>query len=562
MRESVRLGVLIAVVLSVGRPSASAAQADLDARPLVLPFSVSVEADVPGGEGAAFWLGEAAAILLADELEARGVTALSRSDRVEAFARLQLPFVQTLTRATMLRVAELLGATDLVVGEVRLGARMSVKVRVIAVDSAQVGPDIQEEGPGTEMYEIFDRIAARLVPGGEASSRPPDLPLGAFEPYVKGLVAPSPAVQERFLEQARRQAPASDRVLLALWELHASQGDHERALAAVQGVPRDAPLDRQARFCAALSMIELHRFNDAFDTLQTLHNEAPSPVLSNTMGVIQMRRGSTPQTGQPSYFFTRAVEEESDNADYLFNLGYAYARSRDIDAALNWLREAVRFAPADGDAHLVMSQVLMLAGRQVEAQREFDLARQLGTSQDTDSLVLASAVPAGLERLGGRLDLHPRVRMDDVIARPAQREQQELAAFHVARGRRFFDEDDDRAALSELRRAIYLRWYDDEAHVLLGRIYQRGGRLREAIEEFRIAVWSRDTSAARVWLGGALLDSGDRQAARQEAERALAMAPGSAEAQALLARIGGKRQSRVLRFEAQSCPTRASTKSN
>jgi Tfp pilus assembly protein PilF len=260
------------------------------------------------------------------------------------------------------------------------------------------------------------------------------------------------------------------------------------------------------------------------------------------MGVIQLRRGSTPQTGLPSYFFTRAADEEPDNADYLFNLGYAYARSRDVEAALYWLREqVVRFAPADGDAHLVMSQVLMSANRLAEAQREYDLAKQLGTSLDPATLALTPAVPSGLERLIGRLDLRPNVRMDAAIANPAQREQQELAAFHVARGRRLFADEDDRAAVGELRRAVYLRPYDDEPHLLLGRIYRRGGRLREAIDEFRIAVWCRDTAAARVLLGDALLESGDPDAARVEAQRALVLAPGAPDALALLARIGGAR---------------------
>jgi hypothetical protein len=161
------------------------------ARPLVLPFAVTVEAAVPGGEGAAFWLGEAAAILLADELDAQGVAALSRVDRVEAFARLQLPFVATLTRATMLRVAELVGATDLVLGEVRLGARMTVTARVIAVDAAQQRPDIVEEGPGTEMYAIFERVAARLGPGAGALPRA-GAPAGAHgRPRAAGVMGPA-----------------------------------------------------------------------------------------------------------------------------------------------------------------------------------------------------------------------------------------------------------------------------------------------------------------------------------------------------------------------------------
>jgi tetratricopeptide (TPR) repeat protein len=518
-------------------------QSPLDGRPrpLVLPFSVTVEAAVPGGEGAAFWLGEAAAILLTDELDARGIPALSRSDRVEAFARLQLPLVTTLTRATMLRVAEMVGATDLVVGEIRLGTRMAVKARLITVDAARQRQEVVEEGPGTDIYAIFERITARLMPGSARSDRRAHLPIGAFEQYVKGLVAPTAAAQERFLEQARQQAPSNDRVLLALWEVYSTQGAHAKALAAAEAVSRQAPLDRQARFSAALSLIELRRYNDAFALLQALHGESPSPVLSNAMGVVQVRRGSTPQTGLPSYFFTRAVDEDPENSDYLFNLGYAYARSRDVDAALYWLREEVRFAPADGEAHLVMSQVLMAAGKKVEAQREFDLAKQLGTGLDPEALVLSDVLPEGLERLVGRLDSRTHQAVNAAIANPAQREQQELAAFHVARGRRFFEQDDDRAAVGELRRAIYLRPYDDEPHLLLGRIYQRGGRLREAIDEFRIAVWCRETSIAHVRLGEALLESGDKPGARQAAQRAIALSPESPEARALLARIGGTR---------------------
>lgn len=523
------------------------AQIGTEARPLVLPFSVTVEAAVPGGEGAAFWLGEAAAILLADELDARGIPALSRPDRVEAFARLQLPFVSTLTRATMLRVAELVGATELVVGEVRLGTRMTVKARVISVEAARQRQEIVEEGQGTEIYAIFERIATRLAPGLPRADRRAHLPIGAFEHYVKGLVAPTAAAQERFLEQARQQAPTNDRVLLALWEVHSSQAAHVKALAAASAVSRQAPLDRQARFCAALSLIELQRYNDAFTRLQALHGEGASPVLSNAMGVVQIRRGSTPQTGLPSYFFTRAVDEDPGNSDYLFNLGYAYARSRDVNAALYWLREQVRFAPADGEAHLLMSHMLRAAGKKVEAQRELDLAKQLGTGLESESLVLSETLPAGLERLVGRLDLRSYIAVNAAIANPAQREQQELAAYHVARGRRLFEQDDDRAAVGELRRAIYLLPYNDEPHLLLGRIYQRSGRLREAIDEFRIAVWCRDTSIAHVRLGEALLDSGDLQGARQEAQKAIAMAPESPEARALLSRIGGTRPGRVLR---------------
>ena len=70
-------------------------------------------------------------------------------------------------------------------------------------------------------------------------------------------------------------------------------------------------------------------------------------------------------------------------------------------------------------------------------------------------------------------------------------------------------------------------------------MYQRAGRVGEAIDEFKVAIWCRESPAARIALGSALFDNGDRDAARREFERALVLAPDSADARAWLKRIGG-----------------------
>lgn len=536
-------GVLIIALLmgAVFAPRVAAAQDLIGGRPLVLPFRVVIDGEVPGGEGAAFWLGEAAAVLLTEDLVARGVPAFSRAERLEAFSRLQLPTSAVLTRATMIRVGELIGATDVVVGEIHMGATLSVRARMVALATAQERGTVRSDGTVAELYDVFARMATQIVPSRavtEPEGRAP-LALIAFENYVKGLVATTPAVQERFLEAAKEAAPTDDRVLLALWDMHTAEGDHEAALAAARAVPRAAPLDRHARYCAALSFIELEKYAEAYELLQALQNEAPTAAVANALGVVQLRRGSTPQTGLPTYFFTRAADQAPDNPAYLFNLGYAYARSRNTEGALYWLREGVRFDPADGDAHLVMSQVLLATGKRVEAQREFELAKQLGTSLDPATLTFGEAVPQGLERVTGRLDVQVVTRVDAAIANPAQREQQELAAFHLERGRKLFEQEDDKGATQELRRAIYLRPYEQEPHVLLGRIYRRAGRLDEAIEAFRIAVWARDTLAGRLVLAETLWERGDRADALEQARRALALDPQSDEAKALVARMGG-----------------------
>ena len=94
-------------------------------------------------------------------------------------------------------------------------------------------------------------------------------------------------------------------------------------------------------------------------------------------------------------------------------------------------------------------------------------------------------------------------------------------------------------AIAELRRAVYLDPYADEPHLLLGIVYQRTGRVAEAIDEFRVALWARETAEGQVALGRALLETGDRDAARAAAMRALELDPQSVDARELLDRIGG-----------------------
>ena len=73
-----------------------------------------------------------------------------------------------------------------------------------------------------------------------------------------------------------------------------------------------------------------------------------------------------------------------------------------------------------------------------------------------------------------------------------------------------------------------------EAHLLVGRIHLRNGRAYEAVDALKISLWSAETVDAHVALGEAYLQTKDDQGAKAEAERALVLAPESAEAKRLL----------------------------
>ncbi|MDQ3070141.1 MAG: tetratricopeptide repeat protein [Acidobacteriota bacterium] len=504
------------------------------ARVLVMPFDVTPQA----AHGATYWAGEAGALLVADALQARGYGVFTRAERAAAFEELELPASTPLSRATILKIAQLMGASDVIVGTLTLeGDSAAMRVRSVRVEAGRAQADVAERGALRDLMVISGRVADRLVeqtlraPRGATVPPPPAPPLPAFESYVKGLVAATPPAREKFLRDALALAPGYGRANLALWELLDEQDRHEEALAEARKVPATSVLERSARFAAALSLIALERYDEAFTQLDALRASGASPVIDNAQGVIQLRRAAAHAAGKPVYFFNKAAERDPDDSDFLFNLGYAYALERDNTGALYWLREAVRRAPADGEAHLLMAVVLDASGRTAEAQRERDLARLLGATAG------APGVPRELERLRTDLVTGSLGTSEALITNPAQREQQELSAFHLDRGRRLFDQEQDREAALELRRAIYLSPYLPDAHLLLGRIYRRASRVSEAIDAFRISIWSRETAAARLALAEALLANDQREEARIEAARALELDPDNAAVKALLDRI-------------------------
>jgi Tfp pilus assembly protein PilF/TolB-like protein len=511
-------------------------------RILVVPFENTQR------EARLTWLGEASAMLLAEELNARGLSAITRDERVRAFEQLHLPVAASLSHATVIKVGQLAGASEVIAGSFRLkGDELTVEAHSIRMDVGRLQPQVSEHALLKDFFAIYQRIAQRLAMGaariGPAPAPPPP---GAFESYIKGLLAESAATQATFLETAIAEFPAFDQARLALWDVRYEQGDHAAALAAVKPVAATSPFAARAQLRAGISQLESKDFAGAAATLtrlvdpKVLQTTTPPPAhlapVLNDLGIIQLRRGASADAGSATYFLTRATDAAPETADYQFNLGYAYLLDRNHKAALYWLREAVRREVTDADAHYLLALALQAEGSGVEAAREKDLARQLSSRYEEAERAGRDRqeIPSGLERLRTDLDPPQTVRTTQAISNSAQRGQRELATFHLDRGRQLFEQEQDREAVLELKRAIYLSPYEASAHLLIGRIYLRAGRPADAVEALKISVWSEDSAPAHVVLAQAYLSMKNTPAARTELQKALKLDPESTEARRLL----------------------------
>jgi len=326
------------------------------ARILVVPF------ETPANDGGSYWLGDAAAVLIADDVNERGLGAISRAARTRAYDQLHLPPNTLLSEATVIKVGQIVGASEVIVGKVQVeGGTLTLRARAIHLEAGRADPEVSERGPLSDLFAISRKAAQRLVPGGTLALPSHTPPLQAFEPYVKGLIAEKATAQATFLEAALKADPKYDAARLALWEVREGQGNPTAALAALKGIDPASRYARRAKFLTGISQLEMNQYDEAFTTFKALLDERPDAAVLNNLGIVQLRRGSTPETGKPVYYFTKAADAERDDADLLFNLGYAYAVDRDPQAAIYWLRETVRRNPADADAHAVLAAELVQA---------------------------------------------------------------------------------------------------------------------------------------------------------------------------------------------------------
>src|SRR6266542_5708474 len=135
-RVAARCAVVLAIALcaTLCDPGPAAAQGAVGStRLIVMPFE-STERDPR-----LVWLREASAVLVSENLRTYGFAALSRDERVRAFHDLNLPADASLSEASVIRVGQLVGASDVITGTLRLtGTDLTVDARRIRLDTGRI----------------------------------------------------------------------------------------------------------------------------------------------------------------------------------------------------------------------------------------------------------------------------------------------------------------------------------------------------------------------------------------------------------------------------------------
>lgn len=478
------------------------------------------------------WVGESFAESLTAGLMGNGHGLVTRDERLAALERMGLPFTAPLTRASLLRLGEEVGADWIVLGRFTVqDDRLRVGVQMLDVRKPALSPWMAEEGPFAGLLVVQRQLAWRIlyrldntfpVSLRDFQEKVPPLRVSAFESYIRGLLTMNREHQRHYFFQAYRLQPDYAPALFRLALLSFDEQDYAGAASWLDKIPATDPLAVEAGFYLSLCYYFQDNFAEAAQALAPVAQRFPTASVWNNLGVFASHQERTEDAVD---YFSRALADDPADADACFNLGLHHARRGDWPAAARILERCTSLNPGDDEALLLYAHVLDQLGRRPEAVA---LRRQAGREDDEfDSASLDA------DRLQQRFNV-PQSAAGAPVVSSARARHVEV---HLERGQDFLARSQFQDAINELTEAIMLDPASARAHYVLARVYARQGRLQDSVSELKASLWGKDTVDARLRLAEIYLAWNQAADARKEINAALALDPGSAEARSLSHRI-------------------------
>jgi tetratricopeptide (TPR) repeat protein len=320
------------------------------------------------------WIGESFAETIRGSLAAHGVLALAREERQEAFRRLSIRPYALLTHASVIKLAESLDAGRVIFGEYSLTAgtppskgSLRITSRILDLKRIKQGPELTELGALEDLAAIETHLAWQTVQALAPKTAPseedfrqarPSLRVDAIESYIRGLLASTPERKHHYFTQAARLDARFSQPCFQLGRLHSQKKEYRAALTWLERVDRADSHYFEAQFLLGVCRYYTGDYAGAEAAFHLVSESVPLNEVFNNLGVAQSRRNEA----QTLDSLKKALDGDSADPDYHFNLGYALWKRGQFDAAASSFRAALDRKPADAEATLMLGRCLSKNG--------------------------------------------------------------------------------------------------------------------------------------------------------------------------------------------------------
>ena len=323
------------------------------------------------------WIGESVSEAVSDALAWAGRWALERRERVEVYRRLSIRAHAELTKATVIMIGETMGAGHVVYGEFNIqpppdgqpASRGSLRISAHLLDltHSMQGPELDETGSLEDLAILQRHLAWQIVSHELSGAAPPEqefnkahpaIRLDAMESYIRGLLASSTEEKHKLFTQAARLDQAYSQPCFQLGKLHFQKKEYKIAAEWFGKVSSSDAHFREASFLSGLCLYHTGDYAGAQSAFQTVAAVVPLNEVFNDIGAAQSRRNLPEALDN----FRKAMDGDSSDPDYQFNVGYTLWRRADFDAAAERFRAVLERNPQDTEAADMLDRCSRHAG--------------------------------------------------------------------------------------------------------------------------------------------------------------------------------------------------------
>jgi tetratricopeptide (TPR) repeat protein len=495
---------------------------------LVLPF------DNRSGNPNLNWIGDSFPDTINQRLSSAGFLTITRDDRLFAFDHLGLPEDFRPTRATTIRIAQTLDADYVIVGSYSLQgtdrtSRISVQAQILEVNRLRLSPPIQDSA---ELQRLFDvenavawKIARQIEPRFAVAeqtflSASSGIDLVAFENYIRGTDAGTPAERTRRLETAVTDAPTYAAAELALGKQLYADRDYDQAAAVLAKVPLNDRQALEANFYLGLARFNSAKYAAAEQAFAFVAARLPLPEVVNNQGVALDR-----QNKDGSDYFRKAVAADPNDPDYHYNLAITEFRRGDFAGANRDIDQTLKLHPSDTEA--AEFKTLISAGR---------AASKPANGFEPTTRLRRTYSEASFRQATFQLDQVRALRLATLP--PTQQ-----AIEYTQIGRDYMAQDLLPEAEQQFNAAVAADPQNAAAHTGLAEVREQSGNLDDARAEALEANRIKPSVNAYLVLARVDLAKNDLASAAADVQHALALEPANAAALALRHSLEARGQS-------------------
>lgn len=322
------------------------------------------------------WIGESAAEDLRESLTSNRLFVLPREDREEVYRRMAIRPEAPLTRATVIKIAETLDATQVVFGDFHVdgaeyGAtsiRSKLRLRLYVADLRRFKQSqaIEQTGPLENLSQLETQLSymalKTLNPGLQTSSedfqrgRPP-VRTDAVESYIRGLLAVNPEQKQKLFSQAARLDEHFSQPNFQLGRMLFLKRDYKTAALWLAKVSKTDSHYLEAAYQLGICKYYGNDFDAAASQFQVVASEIPLNEVWNNLACALSRKGDTAGSLEN---FSKALEGDQSDPDYWFNMGYGMWKAGKYREAAEKFRAVLDRSPEDGEATTMLGRCIKM----------------------------------------------------------------------------------------------------------------------------------------------------------------------------------------------------------